>query len=88
MNMKKKSMYSFLLLFLVLALASCNKEAIEGGWIGKIVRSNDNVCLGKVGLRFKKDSLFVYSNVIFGSRYICFLPDKKEKNVYNYVSFK
>lgn len=86
MNMKKKSMYSFLLLFLVLALASCNKEAIEGGWIGKIVRSNDNVCLGKVGLCFKKDSLFVYSNVIFGSRYICFLPDKKEKNVYNYVS--
>lgn len=84
--MKKKSIYSFLLLFLVIALVSCNKAAIEGGWIGEIVRSNDGVCLGKVGLRFERDSLFVYSNVIFGSRYICFLPDGSEKNVHNYVS--
>ncbi len=58
------------LLFVACLLSSCNglvDQFKEQTWQGHLYRSNDQKELSEVLLRFTDDSLYIYSNAVFGA---------------------
>lgn len=79
----------FLVTIILIVLSGCNRSPIIGHiWYGELYRNSDGKKLSDVSLKMTSDSLYIYSNAIFGAdnERLSFVEQKE--NEYTFLNAK